>query len=92
MARDRWIYQQRDVPEPWAVHLWLFDDFTLDFAIYAEWLPFQAVRVLGKPSSFDAFIDALETTLAKYDVSLDVDDMKMLNREWVRFAIDNDIL
>lgn len=92
MARNRWIYQERDVPEPWAVHVWLFDDWTIDYALYAEWLPFHAVRVTGVPASFDAFAESLEATLAKHGVALDVEDLKTLNRHWVRFAIDNDII
>ena len=92
MARNRWIYQERDVPEPGAVHVWLFDDWTVDYALYAEWLPFHAVRVTGVPASFDAFAESLEATLAKHGVTLDVEDLKTLNRHWVRFAIDNDII
>lgn len=40
--RDFWIYQDREVSEPWAVHVWIFPGVNgesfMDIRIYAEYL------------------------------------------------------
>lgn len=92
MARDRWIYQERETPEPWALHIWLFDDATIDFALYAEWLPAKSRKFIGRPATFESLTDALGTALDRAGHPLDVEDLKTLNAHWVRFAIDNNIL
>lgn len=92
MARDRWIYQERDVAEPWALHVWLLDNGTVDAAVYAEYLPSKSKKLLGIPATFDAFTDALRAILDESGNMLTVEDMKTLHTHWTRFAIDNKVI
>lgn len=92
MARDDiWIYQERDVKEPWALHLWLINNGTIDISVYAEWLPHGSKRMLGVKATFDELIDALTDLLGDYGQILENEDISALNRHWVKFAIKNEL-
>lgn len=87
MVRDYWIYQERDVLEPWAVHVWLLNDMTLNLAIYAEWIPAKAKRILAIPATFEDFTAELQKCCNDNGQAFTVADMKQLNRVWVKMAI-----
>lgn len=38
MARDFWMYQERNVAEPFAAHIWLLDGEFVNIRIYAEYV------------------------------------------------------
>lgn len=87
MAFNFWIYQERDVPEPWAVHAWLLDNGTLDLAIYAEWIPSKSKKILNIPATFEEFAGALTRVCSDYGQMLTIADLKQLNTVWVKMAI-----
>lgn len=87
MAFNYWVYQERDVPEPWAIHVWLFDDCLADLSIYAEWLPYGAMRIVGIPATFENFVDTIEEICENYGHPLTLPDMKQLNSVWVKMSI-----
>ena len=88
MARDMWVYQARNVREPWAVHVWLHDDATIDVAVYAEWLPDGTTLHKGIPATFDQFVGRIGQICGE----LTLEDMKQLNQSWAKFAIANDLI
>lgn len=92
MAFNFWIYQERDVTEPWAVHAWLLDNGTLDLAIYAEWIPSKSKKVLNIPATFDEFTDALAKVCKDNGRVLTVADLKQLNTVWVKMAISTKLI
>lgn len=87
MAFSFWVYQERDVPEPWAVHAWLLDNGTIDLAIYAEWIPSKSKKILNIPATFEEFTYALTKVCNDNGQVMTVEDVKNLNTVWMKMAI-----
>lgn len=81
-----WIYQGRDVPDPWAIHLTARKErrqIRADTEIYADWLTNPSKRFLIADMSIvrtASWIDTIGHVLAAYDHPLTESDREQL--EW----------
>ena len=81
------MYQDRKVPEPWAIHLTARKErrrIRADTEIYADWLNIPSKRlVIGDMSIVQAsrWIDEIGRILAAYDHPLDGADRQQLEQE-----------
>lgn len=57
--KDYWVYQERECREPWAVHVYGFEDH-LNFSFYAEYLPAKTEKFLSVPVTFDDLMDVFQ--------------------------------
>ena len=79
-----WIYQERKVEEPWAIHLTARKErrrIRADTEIYADWLNIPSKRlIIGDMSIVQAssWIEAIGRILAVYDHPLDGTDRQQL--------------
>lgn len=56
MTRDYWMYQERTVKDPFAVHVWVIDRHHVDFAFYAENIPAKTRKYLYVDIKLSAFM------------------------------------
>lgn len=82
--QTRWIYQGRNVPDPWAIHLTARKErrsIRADTEIYADWFTNQSKRLLiGDMSIVQAasWIDTIGRVLAAYNHPLTECDREQL--------------
>lgn len=82
-----WIYQDRGVPEPWAIHLTARKErrrIRADTEIYADWLNTPSKRFLINDMSIvqtSSWIDTVARILATYDHPLNGHDREQLEQE-----------
>lgn len=80
-----WIYQGRDVPDPWAIHLTARKErrqIRADTEIYADWLTNPSKRFLIADMSIvrtASWIDTIGHVLAAYDHPLTERDREQLD-------------
>lgn len=82
-----WIYQERKVKEPWAIHLKATKSqrrIHVDTEIYADWIPTQSKRMLLYDASIAqsmAWLGEVGKILAAYGHPLTERDVRQLERE-----------
>lgn len=82
-----WVYQDRKVTEPWAIHLTARKErrrIRADTEIYADWLNIPSKRlIIGDMSIVQAssWIETIGRILAVYDHPLDGTDRQQLEEE-----------
>lgn len=82
-----WIYQDRNVSEPWAIHLTARKErrrIRADTEIYADWLNTSSKRFLINDMSIvqtSSWIDTVARILATYDHPLNGHDREQLEQE-----------
>lgn len=89
MTRDYWLYQEREVQEPWAAHVYVIGATHIDIRFYAEYLPAKCSNYLGVGCDYASFLDAFERFAEEHGQDLTVDDVQQVNRLWL--AITNDL-
>lgn len=82
--QTRWIYQGRNVPDPWAIHLTARKErrsIRADTEIYADWFTNQSKRFLIGDMSIvqtASWIDTIGRVLAAYNHPLTECDREQL--------------
>ena len=74
MTRDYWLYQERKVKEPFALHVWVIDKHHADFRFYAEYLPAKSRNYLYVDISFKEFTRILEAFAKSACIELETSD------------------
>lgn len=93
MYRDYWVYQERDVKEPWAAHVHAFAPEKnrpgyIDVAFYAEYAPSKSKRYIGVILSYNHLLGAFEEFSKECGVEFTLDEVKQVNRLWLSIAHD----
>lgn len=100
MARTRefWLYQRRNVQEPWAIQAIVeFDrrkkmpySYRWNVIIYADWIPYshQDSSIFNRTfDSGEEFASVVHEVLAKYGHELDDEDVNYLVKSWLDILI-----
>lgn len=74
MARDFWMYQARDVAEPFAAHIWLFDSKYAKIRFYAEYVKSGAEIRMVAPISLRELFKVFEGFAEKHGWELNAQD------------------
>lgn len=68
--RDFWIYQDREISEPWAVHVWVIPDasegYVLNARVYAEYIPFGSKSFLALSGNWETIRDTVQDVVSEY--------------------------
>ena len=88
MTRDYWVYQDREVAEPWAAHVYVIGVDSIDIRFYAEYLPAKAFNVIGLSCDYAALLDAFREFSEKHSQEFTIDDIQQVNRLWLSIAND----
>ena len=88
MTRNYWVYQEREIQEPWAAHVYVIDTTSIDIRFYAEYLPAKCENVLDVPCDYASLLDAFRQFADEYGQEFTVDDMQQVNRVWLAIAND----
>lgn len=65
--RDFWIYQDREIQEPWAIHVFIWNDETMSARMYAEYLSGKRSTVTKIRVSLVVLLDCVEAILLNAD-------------------------
>lgn len=92
MARDFWMYQERDVAEPFAAHIWLFDAEYVSIRIYAEYVKSGAEIHMFVPINLRELFGVFEGFAEKYGWELNVQDYDQLETLYAALVQDMQFL
>lgn len=96
MFCDYWVYQERDVKEPWAAHVYAFAPEKgrpgyIDVSFYAEYAPSKSKKFVGVNLSYSGILEAFGEFSKGCGVDFTLDEVKQVNRLWLGIAHDLDL-
>lgn len=88
MTRDYWVYQEREIKEPWAAHVHVLGATSIDIRFYAEYLPAKCSNYLDVPCDYASLLDAFRQFAGEHGQDFTIDDVQQVNRLWLAIAND----
>lgn len=92
MTRDYWLYQEREVKEPFALHVWVIDKHHADFCFYAEYLPAKSRKYLYVDIKHNDFIGILEAFAKTAGIELESNDYDQMTELYLSIKQDLHIM
>ena len=89
MKRDIWIYQKREIKEPFALHVWLLDDGDktyMDIAIYSEEIEYGSEHFTMLKPTLETLISAVSNVLI-YPDTFTNEDVEYIREKWANFVL-----
>ena len=65
--RDFWIYQDREIAEPWAIHVFIGNDETMSVRMYAEYLSGKRATVTKVRVSLVVLLECIKAIIVNAD-------------------------
>lgn len=92
MARDFWMYQSREVKEPFAAHIWLFDGEYINIRIYAEYVSSGAKNYMFIPIKLRDFFNVFEDFAEGNGWHLEAEDYDQVESLYQAITLDSQFL
>ena len=92
MARDFWMYQEREVKEPFAAHIWLFDSEYVNIRIYAEYVSSGAKNYMFIPIRLRDFFNVFEDFAEGNGWQLEAQDYDQIESLYQAITLDSQFL